>query len=99
VEEAAEAQHPHDDALVVSMMVSNYTTQRILIDKGYTIDILYMPTFEQMGLPLEKLLAVSSLMVGFVGNKVYPVGTITLLVTAGTLPKHTIVMVVGIMCE
>lgn len=37
--------HPHNDALVVTLVISNYKTCRILIDNGSSTDILYLPVF------------------------------------------------------
>lgn len=45
-EDAYGIQQPHDDALVVTMVVANYVTYGILIDSGSSSDILYWPAFE-----------------------------------------------------
>ena len=36
---------PHDDALVVTLIVTNHTIHRILVDKGSSADILYWLVF------------------------------------------------------
>jgi hypothetical protein len=41
---------PHDDALVVTLTVANHGIHRILVDNESSADILYWPTFQQMGI-------------------------------------------------
>jgi hypothetical protein len=38
---------PHDDALVVTLLISNYNIHKVLIDTGSSVDILFMSTFEK----------------------------------------------------
>lgn len=45
-EDSQGVQHPHDDALVVTLIIANHQTRRILIDNGSSADILYLSTFE-----------------------------------------------------
>lgn len=40
----------HDDALVVTILVANFTTRRILIDSSSSVDILFWDTFVKMGI-------------------------------------------------
>ena len=44
-EDARHLQHPHDDALVVSIQVRDCNTYRVLVDNGSSADILYYPAF------------------------------------------------------
>ncbi|XP_059650535.1 uncharacterized protein LOC132296341 [Cornus florida] len=39
---------PHDDPLVVSMVVANFTVRRILIDNGSSADILFLRAYEKL---------------------------------------------------
>lgn len=43
--DAQRLHHPHDDALVIALSVSNYTTRWILVDNESLADILYYPAF------------------------------------------------------
>lgn len=45
LKDARGVSQPHDIALVVTLVVSNYITHRIFIDNGSSVDILYLPTF------------------------------------------------------
>ncbi|XP_059670723.1 uncharacterized protein LOC132316234 [Cornus florida] len=83
---------PHDDPLVVSMVVANFTVRRILIDNGSSADILFLRAYEKLKIGREKLRPMKSPLVGFLGDKVYPLGAVTLPVTAGANPKQVTVM-------
>jgi len=84
---------PHTDALVVTLTIANYQTRRILIDTGSSADILFKSAFDHMGVPSEKLVPVSCQLQGFAGEKVLPLGSIDLPVTAGAYPRQKVIMV------
>ena len=79
--------HPYDDALVVSLQIGDYNMYRVLVDNGSSADILYYPTFQQMRIDRERLTPTNTPLVGFGGTKVFPLGAITLSVTAGDYPQ------------
>ena len=39
-EEAERIHHPHDDAIVITLLIADYTTRRVLVDNGSSADIL-----------------------------------------------------------
>jgi hypothetical protein len=41
---------PHNDALVITIMVANHVIHRILVDNGSSTDILNWPVFKQVGI-------------------------------------------------
>ena len=43
--DARRLHYPHDDAIVITLVIVNYTTRRVLIDNGSSVDILYYPAF------------------------------------------------------
>ena len=49
-EDARQLHHLHDDVLVVSIRVEDYSMYRVLVDNGSSSDILYYLAFQQMGL-------------------------------------------------
>ncbi|XP_030942090.1 uncharacterized protein LOC115967157 [Quercus lobata] len=59
-ENAEGIHHPHDDALVITLLIADYTTRRVLVDNGSSADILYYPTFQQMRLGRDQLRPVNS---------------------------------------
>ncbi|XP_075645345.1 uncharacterized protein LOC142616357 [Castanea sativa] len=44
--DARRLHHPHDDAIIITLAIANYTTKRVLIDNGSSADILYYPVFQ-----------------------------------------------------
>ena len=40
--------HPHDDAIVITLLIADYTTKKVLVDNGSSTDILYYLDFQQM---------------------------------------------------
>ena len=80
--------HPHDDATVITLMIANYITRRVLIDNGSSMDILYYPAFQQMMVSKELLRPMNVPLIGFRGMKVLLMGTISLPVVVGSYPRQ-----------
>ena len=76
-------QHPHDDPLVIRVIVANKTIHRVLVDNGSSSDIIFASTFDKMGIGREKLDPVRTHLRGFSGEKVLPLGSIQLVLTLG----------------
>uniref|UniRef100_A0A2N9F216 Uncharacterized protein n=1 Tax=Fagus sylvatica TaxID=28930 RepID=A0A2N9F216_FAGSY len=87
-EDARKVVHPHDDALVVTLEIPGYSTRRILIDNGSSVDIIYLTAFQQMRIGKDQLRPIETPLVGFAGTSVYPLGIISLQIIAGTYPKQ-----------
>jgi hypothetical protein len=84
---------PHIDTLVVTLTIANYQTRWILVDTGSSDDILFKSAFDHMGVPREKVVPVSCQLQGFAAEKVLPLGSIDLPMTAGTYPRQKVIMV------
>ena len=41
---------PHDDALVVTVRISDFLVKRMMIDQGSGADVMYLELFEGLGL-------------------------------------------------
>ena len=80
--------HPHDDAIVITLLITDYTTRKVIVDNGSLANILYYPAFQQMRLGRDQLRLVNSPLVGFSGMKVQPIGTVTLSVVVGAYPQQ-----------
>ena len=79
-------QHPHDDPLVIRVVVANKTIHRVLVYNGSSADIIFESAFDKMGIGREKLEPVSTHLRGFSGEKVLPLGSIQLVLTLGDPP-------------
>ena len=79
-------QHPHDDPLVVHVVVANKTIHRVLVDNGSSADIIFVSAFDKMGIGRERLEPVNTHLRGFSGEKVLPLGSIQLVLTLGDPP-------------
>ncbi|GAV59273.1 hypothetical protein CFOL_v3_02804, partial [Cephalotus follicularis] len=80
---------PHDDPVVVTLLVELFTMKRILIDSGSSVDILYKHAFDQLRIPADQLKPVKTPLVGFTGETIHPLGSINMFVVAGTAPRQT----------
>ncbi|GAV81846.1 LOW QUALITY PROTEIN: hypothetical protein CFOL_v3_25299, partial [Cephalotus follicularis] len=80
---------PHDDPVVVTLLVELFTMKRILIDNGSSADILYKHAFDQLRIPVDQLKPVKTPLVGFAGERIHPLGSINLSVVTGTAPRQT----------
>ncbi|GAV57587.1 hypothetical protein CFOL_v3_01124, partial [Cephalotus follicularis] len=80
---------PHDDPVVVTLLVELFTMKRILIDNGSSVDILYKHAFDQLRITADQLKPVKTPLVGFAGETIHPLGSINLSVVAGTAPRQT----------
>ncbi|XP_030925787.1 uncharacterized protein LOC115952709 [Quercus lobata] len=47
-EDAERVHHLHDDAIVITLLIVDYMTKKVLVDNGSSTDILYYPAFQQM---------------------------------------------------
>ena len=79
-------QHPHDDSLVIRVIVANKTVHRVLIDNKSSTDIIFTSAFDKMGIRREKLEPVSAHLLGFSEEKVLPLGSVQLVLPLGDPP-------------
>ncbi|GAV80605.1 hypothetical protein CFOL_v3_24065, partial [Cephalotus follicularis] len=80
---------PHDDPVVVTLLVELFTMKRILLDSGSSADILYKHAFDQLRIPADQLKPVKTPLVGFTGETIHPLGSINLSVVVGTASRQT----------
>ena len=79
-------QHPHDDPLVIKVIVAKKTIHRVLVDNGSSADIIFESVFDKMGIGKEKLEPINACLRGFSREKVLPLGSIQLVLTLGDPP-------------
>ena len=44
--DAGKVHHPHDNEIIITLLIANYTTRRVLIDNGSSANILYSLSFQ-----------------------------------------------------
>uniref|UniRef100_A0A2N9HSS1 Reverse transcriptase n=1 Tax=Fagus sylvatica TaxID=28930 RepID=A0A2N9HSS1_FAGSY len=87
-DDARNIHHPHDDALVVTLTIAGFLTRRVLVDNGSSADIIYLPAYQQMKVDKEQLKPIDIPLVGFTGDRVKPLGVVSLVIEAGTYPRQ-----------
>ncbi|XP_075645276.1 uncharacterized protein LOC142616281 [Castanea sativa] len=88
--DAERVHHPYDDAIIITLLIADYTTRRMLINNDSLVEFLYYPAFQQIRLGRDQLCPINSPLVGFRGMKVQLMGTITLPVVVEAYPQQII---------
>ena len=74
---------PHHDALVITLCINNFDVHKVLVDPSSVVDLLQLPAFRQMKVPLDKLSSAGRIWFGFNGATTLTICDITLPVKAG----------------
>ncbi|XP_073041975.1 uncharacterized protein [Primulina eburnea] len=74
---------PHNDALVVTATVADYDVERIFIDNGSFVNILFKSTLDQMKVEEFEFEPISTPLYGFAGHVIPPLGQIVLPLSLG----------------
>ena len=85
-EDARRVKQPHDDPLVIMVMIKRFNTRRVLVDNRISANIIYISAFQQLKVDPKRLCPFESPLVSFSEDKVYPKGIVTLTVTASSYP-------------
>ncbi|KAG2671097.1 hypothetical protein I3760_14G117700 [Carya illinoinensis] len=91
-EDCTRVSYPNDDALVATLLITNYTTHQILINNGSSANVLFWDVFWKMGLMQYKLSSAPSPLKGFSGEPIQLKGTIVLPVTTRSTPYSLMLM-------
>ena len=86
-------QHPQDDPLVIRAVTANKIVHKVLVNNGISIDIIFAPAFDKMGIEMEKIESVNAHLRGFSRERVLPLGSIQLVLTLGDPPCQAITAV------
>ena len=68
--------------------IEGFNTKRILMDNRSSVDIIYLPAFQQLKQDPKRLCPFESPLVSFSGDRVYPKGIVTLTVTVGAQSRQ-----------
>ena len=80
-----------NDLLVIELTIQNIDVARILIDTGSLANIIFKSTLERMKIDPSKIAENPSPLVGLSGETTLDLGSINLIVKAGTMEKNHIV--------
>ena len=86
-------QHPHDDLLVIKAIVANKTVHRVPVDYGSSTDIIFASAFDKIGIGREKLEPINACLRGFSRERVFPLGSVQLVLTLGDPPCQATITV------
>ncbi|PKA55141.1 hypothetical protein AXF42_Ash003778 [Apostasia shenzhenica] len=78
---------------VVVARIADFDVRRVLLDSGSTADILFESAFLHIGLKEANLLCIGTTLLGFFGERVQPLGFITLPISFGDDNGHAMSMV------
>ncbi|KAL0430064.1 UNVERIFIED_CONTAM: Retrovirus-related Pol polyprotein from transposon [Sesamum radiatum] len=79
---------PHEDAVVITAIISNIEVKRILVDSGSSVDVIFSETYERMGLDKNLIVPQETTLMGFEGSIVRPLGEIALPISLGEEPRR-----------
>ena len=79
---------PHEDALILTLGISDFDVRRILVDPGNSVDLLQMSTYRQMRVPPSALENPEWILSGFDRASTTSLGDIVLLVQAGPIIQN-----------
>ena len=85
---------PHYDALVLTVCINSFDVHRVLVDPGSVADLLHLPAFKQMRVPLDHLSFVGRVLSGFNAATTLTVGDIAFSVKAGPVTQQVLFSVV-----
>ncbi|CAA0830004.1 Unknown protein, partial [Striga hermonthica] len=80
--DVGEVERPHNDALMITAQVSGYEVQRIFVDTGSSVNVIFYDCLKRMDLDIE-LSPLHTSLFGFNGSEVAPLGEATLAVVLG----------------
>ncbi|XP_059669380.1 uncharacterized protein LOC132314548 [Cornus florida] len=76
------AQIPHEDPLVISLIVGECLVRRVLIDPGSSVNVMPRDTFDRLKIKPDRLKPTGNPLLGFDGKRVEPIGTVEVAVHA-----------------
>ena len=54
-EDARGVKQPHDDPLIIMILIEGFNIRRVLVDNGSSADIIYLSAFQQLKLDQRRL--------------------------------------------
>ena len=85
---------PHYDALVLTVCINRFDVHRVLIDPGSATDLLHLPAFKQLRVPIDHLHSAGRVLSGFNGATTLSIGDVTFSVKARPVTQQVLFSVV-----
>ena len=85
---------PHYEALVLTVCINSFNVHMVLVDPGSAADLLHLPAFNQMRVPIDHLHSAGKVLSGFNGATTLLVGDITFSVKACPVTQQVLFTVV-----
>ena len=79
---------PHYDALLLTVCINSFDVHRVLIDPGTAADLLHLPAFKQMRVPIDHLHSAGRVLLGFNGATTLSIGDVTFSVKVGPVTRQ-----------
>ncbi|KAL2486028.1 Uncharacterized protein Adt_30784 [Abeliophyllum distichum] len=83
--DATRVHFPHDDTLVVRIVVAKNGLEKMLVDDGSSVNIIYGTTYDKMDIETP-LISATDPIYGYTGESIIPRGTIILMTKIGESP-------------
>ncbi|CAA0809002.1 Unknown protein, partial [Striga hermonthica] len=80
--DVGEVERPHNDALMITAQVSGYEVQRVFVDTGSSVNVIFYDCLKRMELDIQ-LTPLHTSLFGFNGSEVTPLGEAMLAVVLG----------------
>ena len=81
---------PHYDTLVLTVCINGFDVHKVLIDPGSATDLLHLPAFKQMRVPIDHLHSAGRVLSGFNGATTLSIGDVTFYVKAGLVMQQVL---------
>jgi hypothetical protein len=78
---------PHADAMVINCRVAGWDLHKVLVNNGSQADIIFLHTFNHMGISHSLLKPTDNPLYEFGGNGTFPIGKIELPLSFGVAPS------------
>jgi len=78
---------PHNDSLVITLTIGDFNVERVLVDKGSTLDIIFLTTLQEMKVGMTQIVPTLRPVLGFFGETTMTLGTIKLPARAKGITK------------
>ncbi|GAA0154201.1 hypothetical protein LIER_12255 [Lithospermum erythrorhizon] len=82
---------PHDDSVVIALVIANFKVERILVDTGSSVDVVYLSTFDKWRLPRSLIKLLHTPLTGFTGHTIQVVSELTLDFTVAERARISII--------